>query len=238
MFCVFPKHCFNETNLSLRPSLSAFPPFSRILNQNKSFMLSRIIVITAFFLFINVAKAQISIGPKAGLNIATWTTEGSNTITGFQGGVVAQFQLNDEWSVQPELLYETKGADLANFIPNNPMRYSLNYLTMPVLLGYKARGVTFRAGAYASSLIGSAIEINTKDIPVRDEYFENWDWGLVAGATLDITAGLGFELLYYFGFPDIVDITFGDQNGMFLAHLNEGKNRVLQVGMYYKFSSE
>ena len=201
-------------------------------------MLLRIIVIAAFFIFIDIAKAQVSIGPKAGINIATWTTEGSNTITGFQGGVVAQFQFNDEWSVQPELLFDSKGADLANFIPNTPMRYSLNYLTMPVLLGYKARGITFRAGAYVSSLIGSKIEINTMDVPVRDEYFEDWDWGLTAGATLDITAGLGFELLYYFGFPDIVDISFGDQNGNFLARLDEGKNRVLQIGVYYKFGSE
>jgi hypothetical protein len=140
--------------------------------------------------------------------------------------------------VQPELLFDSKGSDLANFIPNTPMRYSLNYLTMPVLLGYKARGITFRAGAYVSSLIGSKIEINSMDVPVRDEYFEDWDWGLTAGATLDITPALGFELLYYFGLPDIVDISFGDQNGNFLARLDEGKNRVLQVGVYYKFNSE
>ena len=201
----------------------------------------------AFFVFgffltaIQISIAQISIGPKAGINIATWTTEGSNTITGFQGGVVAQFQFNDEWSVQPELLFDSKGTDLANFIPNTPMRYSLNYVTMPVLLGYKARGITFRAGAYASALIGSRIEINAKELDeedIDDSFFEDWDWGLTAGATLDITAGLGFELLYYFGFPDVVDITFGDQNGQFLAHLSEGKNRVLQLGMYYKFNSE
>ena len=198
----------------------------------------RAVLIIATLLFTLHVSGQVSFGPKAGINIATWTTEGSNTITGFQGGVVAQFQLNDEWSVQPELLYESKGTDLGDFIPNNPMRYTMDYVTMPVLLGYKARGITFRAGAYVSSLIGSTIEINAKDVPVRDEYFENFDWGLTAGATLDITAGLGFELLYYFGFPDIPDISFGDQNGQFLAHLDEGKNRVLQLGMYYKFNSE
>jgi len=201
-------------------------------------MLRVALIITILIIFLDKANSQISFGPKAGINIATWTTEGSNTITGFQGGVVAQFQLSDEWSVQPELLYDSKGTDLSDFIPNNPMRYTMNYVTMPVLLGYKARGITFRAGAYVSSLIGSTIEINAKDVPVRDEYFENWDWGLTAGATLDITAGLGFEVLYYFGFPDLVDITFGDQNGQFLAHLNEGKNRVLQLGMYYKFNYE
>lgn len=200
-------------------------------------MLRALIFAGAFLVLSQNTYSQVSFGPKAGINIATWTTEGSNTITGFQGGVVAQFQFNDEFSVQPELLFDSKGSDLANFIQNNPMRYSLQYLTMPVLLGYKARGITFRAGAYVSSLIGAQIEINTKDVPVRDEYFENWDWGVAAGATLDVTAGLGFELLYYFGFPDIVDISFGDQNGNFIARLDEGKNRVLQLGMYYKFNS-
>lgn len=199
-------------------------------------MLRLALIITASLITLHL-YSQVSFGPKLGINIATWTTEGSNTITGFQGGVVAQFQLNDEWSVQPELLIDNKGADLANFIPNNPMSYNLNYLTMPVLLGYKARGITFRAGAYVSSLIGSRIEVNSKEVPVRDEYFEKWDWGLTAGATLDITAGLGFEVLYYFGFPDIPDINFGDQNGQFIANLGEGKNRVLQLGMYYKFNS-
>ncbi|HEX5113339.1 MAG TPA: porin family protein [Saprospiraceae bacterium] len=203
-------------------------------------MLRLVIVITTVLISIH-SYSQISFGPKAGINIATWTTEGSNTITGFQGGVVAQFQFNEEWSVQPELLIDNKGVDLANFIPNNPMRYTLSYLTLPVVLGYKVRGITFRAGAYSSALLKSGIEINSRELDeeeIDDSFFEDWDWGLTAGATLDITPGLGFEVLYYFGFPDVVDITFGDTNGQFLAHLNEGKNRVLQLGMYYKFNSE
>jgi len=35
-----------------------------------------------------------------------------------------------------------------------------------------------------------------------------------------------------------VDISFQDQNGNFLATLGDGKNRVLQLGAYYRFNSE
>jgi hypothetical protein len=95
-------------------------------------------------------------------------------------------------------------------------------------------------GPYASSLLNYQLEVNGREIDFPDgsKPFEPWDWGLATGASFEITPGLGFEVLYYFGFPDIVDITFGDTDGHFLARLDEGKNRVLQLGAYYRFNSE
>lgn len=185
---------------------------------------------------IHSLSAQIAFGAKAGLNLANWTTEGHNTITAFHGGVVAQFPLGEYFSLQPELLYEGKGTDLSDFIPNNPMRFTMKYLSMPLLLGYRARGITFRLGPQVGHLIDSKIEINKqeRDLP---EAFEDWDWGVTAGATFEIASGFGLEVLYYFGFRDVVELTFVDQNGQFLAKLDEGMNRTLQLGIYYKVNS-
>jgi hypothetical protein len=183
---------------------------------------------------------QISFGPKAGINLANWTTEGHNTITAFQGGAVVHFPIGENFSVQAELLYEGKGTDLSDFIPNNPMRFSMKYLTLEAMLGYKIRGITLLLGPYVSYLLEYKLEINQKEVQFPDGAtpFEPWDWGLATGASFEVTPGFGFEVLYYFGFPDVVDITFGDQNGNFIARLDEGKNRVLQLGAYYRFNSE
>jgi|WetSurMetagenome_2_1015567.scaffolds.fasta_scaffold554821_1 hypothetical protein len=200
-------------------------------------MLRPIVFSCLYFISIHSAFAQIAFGAKAGLNLANWTTEGHNTITAFNGGAIAQFPLGENFSIQPEFIYEGKGTDLSDFIPNNPMRFTLKYLTMPALLGYQARGITFRLGPYVSYLLDSHIEINSKGVE-KPEAFEKWDWGVTGGATLDIASGFGFEVLYYFGFRDVVELTFVDQNGQYLAKLDDGMNRVLQLGLYYKVSSE
>ena len=193
-----------------------------------------------FVFSLQAGLGQVSFGPKAGINLANWTTKGHNTITAFQGGAVVHFPLGDHFSIQSELLYEGKGTDLSDFIPNNPMRFSMKYLTLNALLGYKIRGITFMLGPYVSDSLDSRLEINQKEVPIPPSLtpFEPWDWGLVTGASFEITSGFGFEVLYYFGIPDVVDISFQDQNGNFLATLGEGKNRVLQLGAYYRFNSE
>ncbi len=203
-------------------------------------MPGRIVLTITFLLGVYSAIAQIAFGAKAGLNLANWTTDGHNTLSAFQGGAVCQFPLGDYFSIQPELLYEGKGTDLSDFIPNNPMRFSLKYLTLEALFGYKTKGVTFMLGPYISNLLEYKLEINNEEVmfPDGSTPFEQWDWGIAAGATLEIIPGFGFEVLYYFGFPDIVDITFGDQNNQFLARLDKGMNRVLQLGVYYKVNSE
>jgi hypothetical protein len=203
-------------------------------------MIRPILCYCLFLLSLQAGLGQISFGPKAGINLANWTTEGHNTITAFQGGAVLHFPLEENFSIQSELLYEGKGTDLSDFIPNNPMRFSLKYLTLEASLGYKVRGITFLLGPYVSSLLNYTLEINDREIEFPDGAtpFEPWDWGLATGASFEVTPGFGFEVLYYFGFPDIVDITFGDTDGNFLARLDEGKNRVLQLGAYYRFNSE
>jgi|GEM_PF-5020252 len=203
--------------------------------------MARAIVLSCTLFILSFSlHAQIAFGAKAGMNLANWTTEGHNTITAFQGGLVAQFPLGENFSVQTELIYDGKGTDLSNFIPNNSMRFTMKYLTLNALVGYKVRGITFMLGPYVSDSLSARFDFNNMEVDFPDGLipFEKWDWGLTAGATLDITAGFGFEVLYYFGFPDIVHIPFGDSNGNLIANLDEGMNRVLQLSAYYKWNSE
>ncbi|RYE90836.1 MAG: PorT family protein, partial [Cytophagaceae bacterium] len=62
------------------------------------------------------AQAQsASFGVKAGVSLTNVTgkdTQDAKNLVGFHGGLVANFAVNDAFSIQPELLYSMKGAKL------------------------------------------------------------------------------------------------------------------------------
>jgi hypothetical protein len=195
----------------------------------------RIHLLLFFLLFLVQSQfAQVSIGAKAGINLCSWNTNGSNTLTSFHGGGLAQFELSDRFNASVELLYNGKGTDLDDFIPNNPMKFTTQYISMPVMFGYNVGHVTFKAGVETSKLLSSSVEINSQEQDVP-EAFEDWDYGILGGATLQIVSGLSLEIRYIYGMKDVVDLLFVDENGQFLARLDKGKNRVLQFGLRYQF---
>ena len=114
------------------------------------------------------------------------------------------------------------------------MSFTLKYLSMPVMIGYNVKQVTFKAGLEVSSLLSSLIEINNMETNLP-EAFEDWDYGILAGVTLQIFKGLHLEVRYVYGLKDVVEIYFVDVNGQALGVLNEGKNRALQLGLRYEF---
>ena len=178
--------------------------------------------------------AQVELGAKAGINLTSWSSRESNTQTAFHAGILGDFNLNEDWSASVEVLYSGKGTDLSDYIPNNPMSFTLKYLSMPVMIGYNVKQVTFKAGLEVSSLLSSLIEINNMETNLP-EAFEDWDYGILAGATLQIFKGLHLEVRYVYGLKDVVEIYFVDVNGQALGVLNEGKNRALQLGLRYEF---
>ena len=56
---------------------------------------------------------EVQFGAKAGVNFANLTgddVDNSDMRTSFHLGVVAEIKINEKFSVQPELLYSSKGA--------------------------------------------------------------------------------------------------------------------------------
>ncbi|HJW30959.1 MAG TPA: porin family protein [Saprospiraceae bacterium] len=189
----------------------------------------------ALLLCLHYSTAQITFGAKAGINLANWTTRGHNTLTDFHAGALINFRMGESFSVEPELLYSGKGTDLNDFFPNNPMRFTVQYLSLPVMLGYQVGQATFRLGPEVSYFLNSSIEINSQMQDV-DEAFKKWDIAITAGASLQIFSGLALEVRYLYGLQDVVELLFVDPNGLPLGTLDEGKNRVLQIGLRYQLN--
>ncbi len=192
-----------------------------------------IIIIFSCVLF-NPAFGQFDFGIRAGMNLSNWDTRGHNTLTSFHAGGTVQYQFSESYSLHAELLYSGKGTDLPDYIPVNPMTFTVKYISLPVLMGYHLQKVAFKIGPEVSYLVGSGIEINgqKQDVP---EAFDDWDFGIAGGATLQIVPDLNFEVRYVYGLKDVVLLNFVDSNGLALGQLNKGKNRVFQFGLNFLF---
>lgn len=170
-------------------------------------------------------------GFRGGINLAQWSSDHSNSITTFHGGAFVRKVWTDTWGMQVELLYSSKGADISDFIPANPMEFTVNYLNLPVLLQYSVGVVRFELGPEVGYLLSNKIVVNGAEQNNTDEFFETWDIGMAGGAHFRITESIGLNVRYVRGLARTAEIFFVDQNGQGLGILEDTKNRTLQLGV-------
>jgi hypothetical protein len=126
--------------------------------------------------------------------ISMWTT--ITREVGFNIGVFTKASHFKGVSIQPELLYTTKGAKLnyTNFtLGAGEYRFNLNYLELPVLAVFNlGKNFNLHLGGYAAYLTNSNIT-DAKNDGTIDEIadlnasdFNRWDAGLVGGLGFDI----------------------------------------------------
>ena len=79
----------------------------------------------------NLINAQnVDFGFKTGLNISNITGHepNRNNVFDFQIGVLAEFKINEKFSLQPELLYARQGSEIGNLV-----KIKLDYLAIPLM---------------------------------------------------------------------------------------------------------
>lgn len=158
------------------------------------------------------AQAQsASFGVKAGASLTNFTgknTDGAKNKFGFNGGLVANFAVNDIFSVQPELLYSMKGAKAEETIGGITLtnKVTLHYIDVPVLAHINAGGLFFELGpqiGFLASAKGSQ-ELNGMSVTedIKDE-LKTVDFGYAAGLGYQMQHGPGIGLRYNGGFSDL-----------------------------------
>lgn len=172
-----------------------------------------------------IGAQDITIGAKAGLNLATLQPELTDTRTSFHLGGMAEIPLTDVFSIQPELLYSAQGAKDQNDTDNNEI-FKVDYLTLPVLAKYYVvDGLSIEAGPQFGFLLSAEVEDNGETSDLKDDT-KGIDIGLAVGLGYKLENGLNFDLRYYLG-SDINDIGEDPE---------EFKNRVFQISIGYFFN--
>lgn len=164
-------------------------------------------------------------GVKAGVNVSNISeAEDTKAKVGFNAGVFMNAPIAANFSIQPEVLYNSKGAKLDD--SNFDIKVNLDYISVPVMFQYNATPKFYlEAGPEFSFLISGKVKAEGESEDVKDT-FKGFDLGIGLGAGFNITSNLGVNARYVAGVTDIIDVNEADAS----------KNGVFQLGLYYKFA--
>lgn len=181
--------------------------------------------------------SQVSFGIKSGVNIATVkhiNSDPKNRL-GEYGGIFVNMQISKKTSLQPEFFISGKGYKyIGNLNETKKTALRLNYISAPILLGYKIDTKTlFLIGPEIGYLISVREMFPNKEIyNVSKNYPIKFDVGFDIGIDYRIIKSIGISISYSYGFKMMyIKDAVGNRIGEDLAG-----NRVFQVGFLYFFS--
>ena len=161
------------------------------------------------------------IGLKAGVNVASVVFDGNEVDTynerriGFVAGGFGVWPLSGPTAIQVEALFSQKGAKVADDSEDVAATLELDYLDIPVLLRvqgpplganllhfFAGPSVSFRTGA-RSKLTYEGFNFDEGSIDNIENEIERFDFGIVAGAGMDIGRRIVIDARYSWGLSTI-----------------------------------
>lgn len=202
-------------------------------------------------LFLGAAIAMSSLtfaqqfGIKAGMNVASISKDGTLSDTsskiGFNAGVFMNAPLAENFSIQPEVLYNDLGSKITyGQNDNNSYSTNLGYISVPVMFQYNATPEFYlEAGPQFSFLVNAnnKLKDGNNNILVNDwtklakDNLNTFDFGLGLGAGYYFTPQFGLTARYVAGMTKI-----GKDDNVYGQPYKDSKNNVFQVGLAYKFA--
>lgn len=183
-----------------------------------------ITIITMLFMAVGTVSAQnINIGTKIGLNSYTINNDNNSDFDsriGIHAGLLGHIHLNDDFALQPEIVYSMQGAKSGN------SELKLDYINVPVLVQYMFdNGFRLQAGPQLGLLINAKSENNNSSNDLKDE-FKSVDATLSFGVGyVHPPTSFGIDARYNLGVNDI------SENSNV-----ESTNRGFQIGIFYLFN--
>ena len=200
-------------------------------------MKKNLLLILSFLLISCCGYSQVNFGVKSGINIATVkdiNSDPKNRI-GWYAGCSAYIPMYMKFFFQPEILFSTKGySDIGSLNETKKTATRLNYITAPLLFGYKIDHKTslffgpeigYLTSAYQKTPYNEIFDVS-HNFPVK------FDIELDVGLNYKITKNAGIEIRYAYGFKNMY---LTDAAGVRIGEALAG-NRVFQIGGFYSFS--
>ena len=191
----------------------------------------KLLLVAVLAMFTFSTNAQ-TFGAKAGLNLANVSgdVEDNKSLTAFHIGAVAEFEISDQFSFQPELVYSIQGAAYETELLGTTFegKEVLSYLNIPLMAKYYvAEGFSLQAGPQIGFLMSAKSEFGDEDDDIKDDT-KGVDFALGFGAGYKMDSGLFFDARYNLGLSDLVDERDDDDD-------NRVKNSVISLSVGYSF---
>lgn len=207
--------------------------------------------------FAGAANAQTGVkyGIKGGFNGSTFSgtdSQGSKYKAGFAAGVFANFGINDQFSIQPEVLFSQKGARVTGYqgVGDNTFKSTLSYIDVPILArintGDAGKGFFFEIGPQGSLVVADRDFIqyggNKYDENTNTRDLNKVLIGYVGGIGYQITSGLSLGVRYTGDFAKVykdgASNTLKAATGTAYANNPSVHNSVFQFQVGYAFGGK
>jgi opacity protein-like surface antigen len=165
-------------------------------------MKNSIFVIILFCLFNNHVNSQfLQFGFKGGVNFSNYggeEVEGIDfkNVTSYHFGLVTEFKLLENFSLQPELLYTSQGSEIEGF--GDQIKNELGYIALPIFIKFYLTDnqLSLEAGPQFSFLVSERNEIDLNDS-------NSFEMGIGAGLSYKITNSIFLSGRYIAGLTDV-----------------------------------
>ncbi|MBE7170148.1 MAG: PorT family protein [Williamsia sp.] len=164
------------------------------------------------------------LGAKAGVNISNYsgTNFQTNSMIGFHVGGFINLKFGDVFSVQPEAVFSTQGAQYENAGTKSNLKVS--YLNVPVMAKLDFGSVYIEAGPQVGFKTGESAAIPNQSI---NNFAKNLDLSAAAGIGYHSKSGLGIGARYITGISKV-----GDFNKTTTID-PDFKNSVVQLSVFF-----
>ncbi|NNK70909.1 MAG: PorT family protein [Flavobacteriaceae bacterium] len=191
---------------------------------------SILILLSVSLIFMGCANQRTMVGAKFGVNLADIGGDKADSFDGktdFHGGLVGNFGICDNWTIEPGLIYSRQGSDYSDSEYSGS--YDLDYLNIPVIAQYEvADNFTLEAGPQFGILLSAKDEFSIEGESFEEDVKDNtksMDFGLNLGAGYMITDNIKLSASYNLGLVNLADGTELDDIGV------SWKNNVIQVSL-------
>lgn len=170
-----------------------------------------------------VSAQNFQIGIKGGLNLSNYsgTNFSTNTMAGFHLGGLLNLKLGEVFSIQPEVLFSTQGAQYKNATTKSNLKVS--YVNVPVMVKLLFGNVYVEAGPQVGFKTGEDANIPNQSI---NQFAKNLDLSAGAGIGYHSKGGLGIGARYVAGISKV-----GDFNKTTTLD-PEFKNSLIQISLF------
>lgn len=174
----------------------------------------------------NSPAGNVNIGIKGGVNVYNVHNDNNTKYDpriGFNFGLLGHIHLNNQFAIQPEIVYSAQGAKQT--VDNGTNKLNLDYINVPVLLQYMFdNGLRLQAGPQVGFLVSAKSKTGNNSIDVKND-MNSIDFALSFGGSYVFPAtGFGIDARYNLGLNNI------NKNGTV-----NSTNRGLQLGIFYIF---
>ncbi|WP_422361958.1 porin family protein [Reichenbachiella sp.] len=192
------------------------------------------------------AYPQISFGIKGGANYVNNVSSDSDNDNmfrfGFHFGISSSIQLSNKFLFSPGLMFSNKGfkfAGLAGGTPSGDGTMHLNYLNLPLIIGYKFHEkLLIEGGTEFGYLMSAKSKFDSETIDVSDIWDNNLDIGLLLGFKVLLNDKIDLGLRYIHGLTSVVEtVGLTDLNGNPTnGDSSKFLNRTIQLSLGYTFN--